>query len=162
MWGFDRPEIGDGQVWRLLTAHFVHLNGTHLALNLLGLTGILLVWGQALGEARVLAAAFVGSACMASLGLWFMSPELVFYAGASGAVHGMFAAGCVLATRLGPIFRLVAALGLLLKLVTEVNFNTGTAELIGAPVIHASHQWGALGGVMIAGLIRVTQKRGPL
>ena len=33
---YDRAGLGAGQVWRLLTAHFVHLGWTHMLLNLAG------------------------------------------------------------------------------------------------------------------------------
>lgn len=150
LWGFDRQAIGDGQAWRLLTGHLVHLNAMHLALNLLGLAGVMAAWGRELARPSVLPVMFIGSALAASLGLWFMTPELAWYAGASGALHGLFAAGIVLARDAGSLLRLVAALGLLLKLVLETVVDTGTAGLIGAPVVHAAHQFGALGGTLAA------------
>lgn len=154
-WGYERAAIDDGQVWRLLTGNLVHINATHLALNLLGLAGVTAVWGRELGSWRVLAAVFSGSALAVGLGLWFTTPELAWYSGASGALHGLFAAGLVLATGTGRLFRLVAALGLLAKLAIETRLDTGTAELIGAPVIHAAHQWGAAGGLVIALILRL-------
>lgn len=35
--GFDRGAIEQGQIWRLLTCHLVHLNHWHMLLNLAGL-----------------------------------------------------------------------------------------------------------------------------
>ena len=34
---YDRSGLIDGEVWRVVTAHLVHLNRLHLLLNLLGL-----------------------------------------------------------------------------------------------------------------------------
>ena len=148
-WDYARQDILSGQVWRLLSAHFVHLNTTHLLLNGLGLLAVLAVWGEALRGARPLLLA-VGMALGISLGLWFNEPQLVHYAGASGVLHGLFAAGMVLTRDIGTGWRALAALGLAAKLVAETQLNTGSAELIGAPVIHAAHQWGALWGVILA------------
>ena len=41
---FDRQLIEQQQYWRMLTAHFVHLNIKHLALNLAGLTLVLIIF----------------------------------------------------------------------------------------------------------------------
>lgn len=150
LWGYERQAIGDGQVWRLLTGQLVHLNAVHLALNLLGLAGVMAVWGRALAQPCALLVTYLGSACAVGLGLWWLEPKLAWYAGASGALHGLFMAGIVLATETGRMLRAAAALGLLLKLVLEARLNTGTAGLIGAPVIHAAHQFGAFGGVVSA------------
>jgi len=159
-WGYDRAAIGDGQVWRVLTGSLVHIHATHLALNLVGLAGVMAVWGRELGAWRVLAAVFSGSALMVGLGLWLTAPELAWYSGASGALHGLFAAGIVLATAVSTGFRLLAGLGLLLKLVLETQFGSGTADLIGAPVVHAAHQFGAISGALAALLWRGWSYRG--
>lgn len=150
LWGYEREAIGDGQVWRLLTGQLVHLNAVHLALNLLGLAGVMAVWGRQLARPCALLVTYLGSACAVGLGLWWLEPQLAWYAGASGALHGLFAAGIILATETGRMLRAAAALGLLLKLVLEAHVETGTAGLIGAPVIHAAHLYGAFGGVVSA------------
>ena len=159
LWGYDRLAIGDGQAWRLLTGHLVHLNAMHLVLNLLGLAGVVAVWGRELARPSVLLAIFLGSALVTSLGLW-LQPRLDWYAGASGALHGLFAAGIVLAIGAGRMLRLVAALSLLLKLVLEAHVDSGTAGLIGAPVIQAAHQFGALGGTLAALTWRLRHRDG--
>lgn len=150
LWGYERQAIGDGQVWRLLTGQLVHLNATHLTLNLLGLAGVMAVWGRALAQPCALLVTYLGSACAVGLGLWWLEPKLAWYAGASGALHGLFMAGIVLAANASRMLRTASALGLLLKLVLEARLNTGTAGLIGAPVIHVAHQLGAFGGLVSA------------
>ncbi len=117
-------------------------------MNSLGLLAIVSVWGQALRGARPVWLS-LGIGLGISLGLWIGEPQLQHYAGASGVLHGLFAAGIVLAHDLSPRFRLMAAAALLAKLIAETQFNTGSAELIGAPVIHAAHQWGAVCGALL-------------
>ncbi|MDM7321884.1 MAG: rhombosortase [Gammaproteobacteria bacterium] len=150
LWGYDRQAIGDGQVWRLLTGQLVHLNAVHLVLNLLGLAGVMAVWSRELAHPVALLGMFLGGVCAVGLGLWWLVPEVAWYAGASGVLHGLFAAGIVLALGTSLRLRAVAAMGLLLKLALEAHLGTGSAELIGAPVIHAAHQFGAFGGVVSA------------
>lgn len=154
LWDYSRSAITDGQLWRVLSGHFVHLNTTHLLMNSLGLLGIVSVWGAALHGARPLWLS-IGIGLGISLSLWLAEPQLQHYAGASGVLHGLFAAGIVLAHDLSPRFRLVAAAALLAKLIAETQFNTGSAELIGAPVIHGAHQWGALWGFALASIYTV-------
>ena len=149
LWDYSRPAIIDGQMWRVLSGHFVHLNTTHLLMNSLGLLGIVSVFGPTLSMARPLVLS-IGIALGISLALWLSEPQLIHYAGASGVLHGLFAAGIVLAHDLSPRFRLLAAAALIAKLIAETQFNTGSAELIGAPVIHAAHQWGAGLGCVLA------------
>jgi membrane associated rhomboid family serine protease len=66
---FDRPAIAAGQWWRLLSAHFVHLDAQHAALNSLG-------WCSCGHCSRAtiplaLAAIYLGAALAVSAGLWF-------------------------------------------------------------------------------------------
>ena len=148
-WDFSRPAIDAGQCWRMFSAHFVHLNSVHLAMNALGLFAIVSVWGSALAGWRTLWLSLL-LAPMISIALWLSEPQLQHYAGASGVLHGLFAAGLILAFDMRLRWRLLAALGLCSKLWLETQFNTGSAALIGAPVIHAAHQWGALFGGITA------------
>ena len=156
-WEYSRPELQAGQLWRLWSAHFVHLNDTHLAMNALGLLAIVSVWGSALRGWRTLVLS-LWIAPMISLALWLTEPQLAFYAGASGVLHGLFAAGIILARDIHPSWRGLAAVLLAVKLIGETQFNTGSAALIGAPVIHAAHQWGALFGALAASAYRWTMQ----
>lgn len=94
-WEFDFAQmpmkVADGQVYRLLTAAFVHENITHLLFNMIAL----LVMGppveEALGRNR-----FLVLYLLAGLGGWVCSylfgPVLVVGFGASGAIVGVFGA----------------------------------------------------------------------
>ena len=89
--------LAQGQLWRCLTAGWLHLSWLHLAVNLLAVVG-LGVWLEVrLGTQRlVLVWLLCGAgACLASFGLRAGSAV-----GASGAVAGLL--GCALALQLRP------------------------------------------------------------
>ncbi|MEW5838533.1 MAG: rhombosortase [Pseudomonadota bacterium] len=157
-WEYSRPALQAGQIWRVLSAHFVHLNDTHLLLNALGLLAITSLWSQALrGWSPSLLAA--GIALGVTAGLWFRAEHLSYYAGASGVLHGLFIVGALLSQEIRWPWRLLAILGLLVKLLAEIHVDTGSAQLIGAPVIHAAHQFGALSGFVFCILILAISQR---
>jgi len=89
---YDRAAIAAGGWWRLLTAHAVHLDLHHLVLNELG---IVLLW--ALFAADYDAVDWLIVVCAAALGisagLWWLSPRVSWYVGASGVLHAAMAAG---------------------------------------------------------------------
>lgn len=149
VWDYAPTKIANGELWRALSAHFVHLNPAHLALNVLGLLAVVSVWHEALRGMRPLWLAVLMGLGI-SLGLSLSEPHLMRYAGASGVLHGLFAAGAVLSSNIAMYWRGLALLGLVGKLLLETQFPTGSSALIGAPVIHAAHQWGALSGFVLA------------
>lgn len=159
----DRGLILDGQLWRLLSGHLVHLNTPHLMLNLLALFLLCeLVWhdlGWRHGAGLLLCAALGTSGALLA---WH--PELAWYAGLSGVLHGVWA-GCALlgliADAQGTEVKMrqarwtlrrrisAAAMALLgLKLAMEFYFGPSprTEQAIGAPVIAAAHAYGAFSG----------------
>ena len=89
---YDRGAIAAGGWWRLLTAHIVHLDAHHLILNELGLV---LVWAlfAADYDAVEWCAIVLAGALAISSGLWWLSPRVAWYVGASGVLHTVMAAG---------------------------------------------------------------------
>ncbi len=68
---YDRGAIAAGGWWRLLTAHFIHLDAHHLVLNGLGLVLIWSLFGSNYDAVEWLAIAFAG-ALGVSCGLWWL------------------------------------------------------------------------------------------
>src|SRR5687767_5017261 len=90
--GYQRGAIAAGQWWRVISAHFVHLDAEHTLLNTLG---VVLMWALFARDFSPLrwAAIYLFSAACVSAGLWFFSPEVEWYVGSSGALHGVMVAG---------------------------------------------------------------------
>ncbi|MBA3029659.1 MAG: rhombosortase [Desulfobacteraceae bacterium] len=146
---YHRDSILNGQVWRLFTTHFVHTGFNHLVLNIVGLTLVFLVFGKGYSMRPWLLCLGVSMAGV-SLGLLVFHPDLEWYAGFSGVLHGLMVMGII-----GSIgerrplgyFLLVAVF---LKIVFEQlgSPSSGMAEFIQSPVIVDAHLYGAITGLL--------------
>jgi len=157
---FYRPGLAAGELWRLMSAHFVHLGIAHLLLNA---AGLLLVWylvSASFSNARWLLVTLLVVAGV-DAGLWFLEPQLVWYVGLSGLLHGLLAAGIVAGLRSGRIDLLILALLVAAKLVYEqlVGPLPGSEQSSGGAVIVASHLYGAITGVFAAMLMMIRVRR---
>ena len=150
-WRYDRELIEAGQWWRLFSGQFTHLGVSHLWLNL---GAWFLMWVYARGTLSVPAWLCVMTLCMATTaaGLWLFSPEVSWYVGLSGMLHGvMIAIACALWRQRDPT-ALLALAAVTLKLLWEriVGPTPGTSNLAGGPVLVAAHIYGAAGGAALA------------
>lgn len=150
---FERGAIADGQLWRLVSGHVVHLGVAHAALNAAGLLLITWLVGR---EYTLRQWLFVTAVTVAFIdsGLWWLLPGLGWYVGLSGVLHGWLAAGVV--AQIGRRRSDALLLGALLcgKLIFEALFGAlpGSAETAGGPVVIEAHLYGAAGG-LVAGLL---------
>ncbi len=150
---YDRPAILDGQLWRLLSGHFIHLGWSHLAMNLAGLWLIGLLYGHCLRWRQWLIV-IVLSGMAISLLFLLLNPTLIWYVGLSGILHTLIVSGILLQLRRqlmpGEWMLLLLVVG---KLAWEQSAGSlpGSADLAGGPVIVDAHLYGALVG-MVFGL----------
>ncbi len=156
---YQRTDILHGQLWRLLSAHLVHLGTAHLLLNLCGLG---LVWALFARELSGAAGWLVllCSALGVSFGLLLFDPGLVWYVGLSGVLHGLFAAGALRLWRERPAEAALMLAALAGKLLWEQLLGPlpGTSAIAGGPVIVAAHLFGTVGGGLGALLRRVAAR----
>jgi len=144
---FERSAIEKGEIWRLLTANFVHLGGSHALLNVTGLVLIWFLFGQHFSNTTwsiILISSLLGT----TLGLLFFNPSLNWYVGLSGALHGLFIAGCIAEIKLKYRQGYILLIILLGKILWE-QFQgplPGTSDAAGGPVIVDAHLYGALAG----------------
>jgi rhomboid family GlyGly-CTERM serine protease len=89
---YDRGAIAAGGWWRLLTAHIVHLDAHHLILNELGVVLVWSLFAQDYDPNEWCAIVLAGALAISS-GLWWLSPRVAWYVGASGVLHTVMAAG---------------------------------------------------------------------
>jgi rhomboid family GlyGly-CTERM serine protease len=149
---YDRGAIADGQWWRLLTAHFVHLDAEHAFLNSLGVVLMWALFARDYSPGRW-AAIYFGSALAVSAGLWFFNPELRWYVGASGALHGVMTAGTLAHLRRRDLDGWILAVFIVMKLAYEQY--AGALPFAGtANTIVDAHLYGAVGGVVFGLLLK--------
>lgn len=140
---YDRSAIAAGGWWRLLTAHIVHLDLHHLLLNELGLILMWSLFAQDYDAVEWCVIVSAGALAISS-GLWWLSPRVAWYVGASGVLHSVMAAGAAkhLAERAWDRWILLA--GLALKLAWEQWAGHEQPS-----VVVDAHLYGALSGFAV-------------
>ena len=151
---YDRLEIADGDWWRLVTGHFVHLGTTHLVLNLAGLVLVWLLVGRYFRAARWLAVLVIALA-VTTAAFWFIDRNLLWYVGLSGVLHGLLVAGAIEGFRVLPSESAIIAIIVFAKLAWEQFAGPvpGSESVSGGDVVVNAHLFGAIGGVIAAAVI---------
>lgn len=156
---FFRPVFAEGAVWQLLTAQWVHLSLAHAAVN--AMAAVLLCWLLApwVSVRRQLLALLGGYAGVAVV--LVLDSNCQYYAGASGALHGVLAGAavavlCAPSTGMESDWRRCAVgagllLALLAKLLVQPLGNAAaTPGWLGIPTYYPAHVAGAAGGALAA------------
>ncbi|MDK9559141.1 rhombosortase [Marinobacter sp. M216] len=148
---YHRALIGQGQLWRLLTANLAHIDGSHLLFNLAGLWLMAWWFGSALSQLKWLV---VTLACGLAVtgGLFLFYPDPLWYRGFSGVLYGLFAAGSVFMIS---THRWLALAGLALVVIKLVGDASGWPVVGSEPmhdfrVVHQAHHLGFIMGALVA------------
>jgi rhomboid family GlyGly-CTERM serine protease len=146
---FDRALIDQGHYWLLLTGHLVHLNWTHWALNMAGLV-IVAVFFSLYGSILDWLFVLLFSAIVIGLGLYWFHPELGWYVGLSGVLHGLFIYGAIREIRFYPVSGYILLLLLTGKLFWEYMNGAlpGSEQMTGGRVLVEAHLYGAIAGLV--------------
>jgi rhomboid family GlyGly-CTERM serine protease len=146
---YQRDAIIAGQVWRLLTAPLVHLTWPHTLMNVGALMIIWGLFGQVLAN-RAWLVITLGCALGISIGLLLLNPEIGWYVGLSGVLHGYFTAGAIAERHTNTRTCIVMLLLVSSKLLWEqvVGPLPGSAETAGGKVIVDTHLYGAITGLV--------------
>lgn len=151
-WGMYRHDaVLRGQVWRLVTAMWVHLNMLHWLANSLAAAGLIMLTASGIAVRRI-ALALLACGLLVTLAL-LRVPEITWYAGLSGALHGLALwAGITLATgdtsRLQRFIGVALCVGVALKLWLEQSWLSPVAydTAWGFGVVRLAHGMGAFSG----------------
>lgn len=148
---FDRAAISAGELWRLISGHFVHLGPNHFFLNAFGLV---LVWFLVGMRFRLRQWLIVIAVSIAGIdaGLWFFDAQLTWYVGMSGFLHGMLAAGIVKGFPAIPREAMLIGVVVVVKIMFEqlVGPLPGSEQSAGGDVVVNAHLYGVLAGVVTA------------
>ncbi|WP_343683188.1 rhombosortase [Acinetobacter baylyi] len=145
-WREDLPQ----QFWQFWTAHWVHVGWMHFVLNMLAFACLPFIFPHSKNWQLLILILCISP--IISLGFYWFMPYISAYAGFSGVLHGLYVAVALVSLKYkkernfaGLVLGLVIA-----KIVWENTFgNTGTAQLIGSPVLIESHLLGALSGALV-------------
>ena len=148
---YERSGLADGEWWRLLSAHLIHLDLRHALLNVVGLA---LVWALFAREysPKAWLAILLGAIAAIDAGLWLRDSTVEWYVGSSGALHGALAAGALARVRKGErdgwlLVGLIAS-----KLLYEQAI--GPLPFAGSdPVVVDAHLYGVAGGAAVAAFL---------
>jgi rhomboid family GlyGly-CTERM serine protease len=156
---YQRDAILAGEWWRLVSGHFVHLGWAHLGLNVMGLV---LMWTLFAADytPRQWLIIVAGSIASIDAGFLLLNPELVWYVGLSGALHGVMAAGTLAHLRRREPDGWILAVFLIGKLVYEqvVGVMPYSLKSAGGPVVVDAHLYGAVGALIVTASLALLRK----
>jgi rhomboid family GlyGly-CTERM serine protease len=151
---YDRAALQAGEWYRWLTAHWVHLDWRHAGMNVAGLWLLALIDAEDRPLRRGLMTNTLRCGWLSlaiGLALHLRQPQLHWYLGLSGVLHGLFVIVLVRALWWqGDRIALVALCILIGKLIWEHYHGALTQDALAAPVIVAAHSYGALAGLIYA------------
>jgi len=147
---YQRDLLEQGQFWRLWTGNLVHIDATHLLLNLGGLF-VVGLFCENRPSAVGLVASLLVLMPVVSLGLYLRDPNVGWYMGLSGVLHGLLILCLARGLWIHPRINGFLLLAIFAKLAWEWRFGSLTgSELFDFTVVTSAHVYGALGGAFIA------------
>jgi len=148
------PAVAEGQMYRLVTAAFLHYGAMHLLFNMWALYVVGPPLEMLLGHLRF-GALYALSALGGSVLVYLVSPLNTATAGASGAVFGLFAATFVVAKRLNLDVRWVVAV-----IVVNLAFTFVAPAISSQSISWQGHVGGLVTGALVtAGYVYAPRER---
>jgi rhomboid family GlyGly-CTERM serine protease len=141
---YERDALLDGQLWRALTGHLVHLSWAHLAANVAVGALVVALFRRDLGWAAPLLCALG-----VTLGLFLFLLRLKWYAGLSGVLYGLVVYGALVAARRRRVWLVVVGL-VAAKVIWDLLAGASAAavEFVGGPIVVEAHLFGAASGAL--------------
>lgn len=147
---YSREEVGNGQIWRFISANLVHLSFWHTLMNLASLWLISLIFRPLLNLLDWSSWFFLlFIANVLAMHLWL--PSLYQYVGMSGALYGVIAACCVAELRLGVKISgvLLVIVGVKIFAPQILGIKSEYDSMIGGFVVEESHIIGYVEGLIL-------------
>lgn len=151
---FDRELIAQGEIWRALTGHFVHLSAAHLWWNVIAfcVLSIMARHDEGVSYGRQAGALLLGVVVI-DLAIFAAPHGLVRYAGFSGVLNALWTVMIVEAWRQhrSPVIALLACLSL-----SKIAFEISTGQTLFFhspwPVAMQGHAGGLIAGMLFLAL----------
>lgn len=153
---FDRTAVGEGEWWRLLTAHFTHSSFSHALWDVLAFTGVTF-WLSQYSTKQMLMSVSLGIVVVDML---LLSPfaDIDYYCGLSGILFCPLLLVCYYFLQANR-----AAVGVLpllvvcIKVMSEVYYQNTLLVNTTWPAYPEAHLSGLIAGLLCIGFTRLTQ-----
>lgn len=147
---YERIDIQQGELWRLISGNVLHTNLNHLMLNC---AAVVLLWalhGQYFRFMHYCSVLILLCLITTTL-LYCLSPQLLNYVGLSGVLHGLFVIGAYYDIKNNLRSGWLLLVGVLGKIIYEQWFGASpeVAALINANVAIDAHLFGGISGLMV-------------
>ncbi len=142
--------IKNGEWWRLISCHFVHLSFNHTLLNIAGYSIVAFSFREEVSALRELLILLIAALAVGG-GIYYLNPEMYSYVGLSGAIYGVLVAFVIIGYNKTPLIASGFLGFLVIKFVYESiigGTNANTEAFIGGKVATESHLYGALSGIL--------------
>lgn len=166
--GYDREAIQSGEVWRLVTAHLVHMSLNHSLLNIATLLLVAYLIDPSEPKYRQLLH-WLWLFLFTGVGLYLTAHNLLYYVGFSGVLHGALLVAIFSSPFYSKPIKWVVILILLSKVLWEQTpyfDDMANLDMIGGRTESRAHLMGFLAGWMWIFFIwvvnRYEQRRQPL
>jgi len=147
---YDVEMQNNGEWWRLWTANLVHTNVYHWLLNSTGLVLIWWIFHQQLKPLSWTLLIFILAPAHLAL-LYWLAPELRWYVGLSGLLHGLLAAAAIFDARGHYWVGYLLLAGIIAKVSWEMMYGASiqVSHLIEARVATEAHLAGVIVGILL-------------
>ena len=146
---FNREQILHGEIWRIITGHFVHLNFEHFFFNAASLIVVSIIFRSKINITSLLLLSVFFSILISFLVL-LLYPNIDWFNGFSGVLHAIFSCLCIQSLTEDRMFKIMMAI--LLSKVTMENINFFKLSEFALVELH-------LLGVIVGSLLAVYQLR---
>ncbi len=150
---YQRHGIVQGEIWRLLTANFLHTNINHMLLNLAVMWVVWFIFYHAC-SIRVQWTFLLLPMPMTTLLLYYFTSDISGYVGLSGSLYGTMVAFAIADLKQHRLTSGILLLGVTAKMIHQ-SFSEDSEwmkQFIESNIAEEAHVWGALSGLCV-GLI---------
>ena len=143
-------ELMTSEPWRAFGHALLHLNFSHLLLNLVALACMYFLFAAAFESPLWLIVVLVSSA-LSALGMYLFNHNIEWCVGLSGGLHGLFVYA-VIRSQAHWIWLLAIVLKIIdeqFHLLQQFEWSQMSAQIIDGQVVVDAHLWGAIGGLLL-------------
>ncbi|RYY74842.1 MAG: rhombosortase [Gammaproteobacteria bacterium] len=146
----DRLEVGGGEWWRVFSSNFVHFGWAHTLMNLAAFQIATFILFNSISSTRFVSLILLCNLSV-GLGIYYLNPEYLVYAGFSGSIHGLLVAGLMFNKR-HPVWVNSIFIALLFGKIFyehQPDYQTNDIQnLLPVPVAYDAHLYGAIAGLI--------------